>query len=179
MSAPTSSHKSANSFIKEILVTRNAFEAYLIISAVRKSVMTIGARNGKCKCATFSAASRCSEPITVRCGFIKSEIAEPSRKNSGQDTTENGTGWGWALVTISATQSPVPMGTVDLLMMISGAVIFFAIDFAAASTYCKSASPLSALGVPTAMNAYSASFIASAYEVVNESRPDWGLCLTS
>src|SRR5258708_1989883 len=100
--------------------------------------------------------------MTVRYGFMKSEIAEPSRKNSGQETTENGIGLGWAPWTISETQSPVPIGTVDLLMMIRGALIFLAIAFAAASTYCKSASPASPEGVPTVINAYSAFSNASA-----------------
>src|SRR5512140_1609396 len=127
-SAPTSSQRSATSFIKEILVARKALLAYLIISAVRKSVMTIGERSGKCNCATLFAASLSSEPITFRCGLIKSVIAEPSRRNSGQDTTEKLIGLGWARLTISATQSPVPIGTVDLLMMINGAVMFLAIE---------------------------------------------------
>src|SRR5687767_7821455 len=142
--------------MKEILAARNALLAYLIISAVRKSVMTMGARKGKCNCATLLAASLSSEPITLRCGLIKSAIAEPSRRNSGQDTTANSIGLGWAPFTISATQSPVPIGTVDLLIIISGAVIFLAIDLAADSTYFRSALPSTPEGVPTAINANSA-----------------------
>src|SRR5258706_11654954 len=148
--------------MKEIFAARNALLAYLIISAVRKSVITIGARNGKCNWATLFAASRSNDPITLRCGIMKSAIAEPSRKNSGQDTTANSIGLGWAFFTISETQSPVPIGTVDLLMMTNGELIFSAMDFAAACTYCKSALPSAPEGVPTAMNAYSAPFIALA-----------------
>ena len=62
----------------------------LIISAVLKFVIMIGARSGRCNWAAFSAASRSWEPSTVRCGFMKSLIAEPSRKNSGQETTAKG-----------------------------------------------------------------------------------------
>ena len=50
---------------------------------------------------------------------MKSAMAEPSRRNSGHETTENATGAGWCLRMMSATQSPVPTGTVLLLMMIS------------------------------------------------------------
>src|ERR1043165_9103919 len=112
-SAPTTSHISASSFMKEIFAARKALLAYLMISAVRRSVMTMGARKGRCSWATLLAASRSSEPITLRCGPMKSLIAEPSRRNSGQETTENSIGLGWAFLTISATQSPVPIGTGD------------------------------------------------------------------
>src|SRR5258708_8090491 len=50
-SAPSISQILAISLMKLMRVARNAFEAYLIISAVRKSVITIGARRGKCSCA--------------------------------------------------------------------------------------------------------------------------------
>ncbi len=142
--------------MNEIFAARKALLAYLIISAVRRSVMTIGARNGKCNCATLFAASLSREPITLRCGLIKSAMAEPSRRNSGQDTTAKSIGLGCAPFTISATQSPVPIGTVDLLIMISGAVMFWAMDFAADSTYFRSAFPSTPDGVPTAINANSA-----------------------
>jgi len=38
-------------------------------------------------------------------------------------------------LTMSATQSPVPIGTVDLLMITSGAVMLRAMDSAAEATY--------------------------------------------
>src|SRR5215217_3296220 len=142
--------------MKEILVARKALLAYLIISAVRRSVMTIGERSGRCNCATLFAASRSREPITLRCGLIKSAIADPSRRNSGQETTAKSIGFGWAFLTMLATQSPVPIGTVDLLIMIKGAVIFRAIERAAESTYWRSALPSTPEGVPTAINANSA-----------------------
>src|SRR3990172_1445344 len=100
---------------------------------------------------------------------MKSTMAEPSRRNSGQETTQKSTGLGWARFTISATQSPVPTGTVDLLMMINGPVIDSAIDVAAAATYCRSASPCTPEGVPTAIKANSVPSTASLYEVVKVS----------
>ena len=50
----------------------------------------------------------------MRSGFMKSVRAEPSRKNSGHETTLNGTGAFCRALTMSATQSPVPTGTVLL-----------------------------------------------------------------
>src|SRR3989337_2868302 len=115
MSAPSASQMLAISLMKEILVAKKALEAYLIISAVRSSVIMMGARSGKCNWATFSAARGSVEPRTVRAGLMKSLMAAPSRKNSGLDTTENGMETFWWDLMISATQSPVPTGTVDLL----------------------------------------------------------------
>ena len=43
-SAPTSSQTFAISLMNEIFVARNAFEAYLIISALAMSVLITGAR---------------------------------------------------------------------------------------------------------------------------------------
>lgn len=42
MSAPTTSHRFAISFTKEIFVARNAFAAYLMSSAVCTVVLTMG-----------------------------------------------------------------------------------------------------------------------------------------
>ena len=155
-SAPSASQILAISLMKEILVARKALDAYLIISAVRRSVTTIGARSERCRSATLWAASLSSEPSTMRDGFMKSWMAEPSRRNSGQETTLNGIGWVCLARTMSATQSPVPTGTVDLLTMIRGLVMASAMDSAAARTYCRSASPSTPSGVPTAMKAKSA-----------------------
>ena len=91
-SAPSASQMLAISLMKQILVARKALQAYLIISAVRRSVTTIGVRSGRCSCATRLAASRSRLPSTMRSGFIKSVMAEPSRRNSGHETTLNGTG---------------------------------------------------------------------------------------
>ena len=54
-------------------------------------------------------------PMTMRSGRRVSSMAEPSRRNSGLDTTSNGTGVFWWRAMTSRTKSPVPTGTVDLL----------------------------------------------------------------
>ena len=54
-------------------------------------------------------------PITTRSGFMKSSIAEPSRRNSGLETTENGTLPPVLSRTIPSISLPVPIGTVDLV----------------------------------------------------------------
>src|SRR3989304_8644054 len=95
ISAPNASQMLAISLMKEILVARKALDAYLIISAGRRSVMRIGARSGRCSWATFSAARVSVDPSTLRAGFMKSAMAEPSRRNSGLDTTEKGIGGRW------------------------------------------------------------------------------------
>ena len=55
-----------------------------------------------------------SQPITTRSGRIKSSIAEPSRKNSGFDTTSK---FSWLTFSkiICLTCCVVPTGTVDLV----------------------------------------------------------------
>ena len=53
---------------EEILVARKAFEAYLIISAVRRSVISVGAPSGAYRAATSSAAAASShqdDPVRV------------------------------------------------------------------------------------------------------------------
>ncbi len=70
-------------------------------------------------------------------------------------------GVGCASRMISDTQSPVPTGTVDLLMMISSWSITVAMDSAAWRTYWRSASPSTPEGVPTQIKTNSASLIAS------------------
>ena len=53
--------------------------------------------------------------MTTRSGFMKSSMAEPSRRNSGLETTD---AW-WPLPEasrISSMRRPVPIGTVDLVM---------------------------------------------------------------
>src|SRR5207249_8927769 len=94
---------------------------------------------------------------------MKSWMAEPSRRNSGFDTT-----WAWCLVFLFCstldTMSPVSGGTVDLLTTTSEPVMWSAIEEAAASTCDRSASPPSPSGVLTAMIAYSEPGTAPAYE---------------
>ncbi len=55
-----------------------------------------------------------STPTTIRSGRLKSEIAAPSRRNSGFEATETSAS-GLISRRIRSTSSPVPTGTVDLV----------------------------------------------------------------
>ncbi len=85
-SAPVSSHTLAISLMNEIFVARNALEASLTISALLMSVRTTAASSGEYSSATASPAQSPSSPITTRSGSRKSFTAEPSLRNSGQET---------------------------------------------------------------------------------------------
>ena len=94
-SAPTCSHRFANSLMNEIFVARNAFAAYLVSSAVDD----VGDHDGRLdqveRAVQALAGSRwrasSSVPITTRSGRMKSPIAAPSRRNSGFEATLNST----------------------------------------------------------------------------------------
>ena len=88
MSAPTASQTAATALMKEILVARKALAAYLIVSADAGSVTITGAVMPRYSDATCTAAAWSSAPITMRSGLRKSWMAEPSRRNSGFDTTD-------------------------------------------------------------------------------------------
>src|SRR3981081_3962838 len=92
--------------------------------------MGIGAARGAYVRATLSAASRSWLPMTTRSGCMKSCIAEPSRKNSGLETTAASWPRGCLRSTL-VTMSPVSGGTVDLLMTTIGPSLQAAIEFAA------------------------------------------------
>ena len=94
-----------------------ALLAYLIISAVRRSVMMIGASRLRYSPATASAAPRSSPPRTTRSGARKSLTAVPSARNSGLETTAKVASGGAVRRRMAPTQSPVPMGTVLLFTM--------------------------------------------------------------
>ena len=66
---------------------RNAFDAYLIISADAGSVTRIGAWISRYTADTRTATSVSSQPMTTRCGARVSRTACPSRRNSGFDAT--------------------------------------------------------------------------------------------
>ena len=85
-SAPTSSQTFAISLMNEILVARNAFDAYLIISALAGSVRTTVAFRSVYSASTAAPSASSSAPITIRSGSMKSAMARPSRRNSGLDT---------------------------------------------------------------------------------------------
>ena len=65
---------------------------------------------------SFMIAIACASraPITTRSGRMKSPIADPSRRNSGFETTENGCVPLRSSITFSISW-PVPIGTVDLV----------------------------------------------------------------
>ena len=96
-------------------------------------VITIGASSDSYSFATFSAASRLYAPTTTRSGCMKSWIAEPSRRNSGFDTT-SAVCFEFRFRMTSDTMSPVSGGTVDLLTTSSGPSMWSAMEFAADST---------------------------------------------
>jgi hypothetical protein len=91
-SAPASSQMFATALMKEILVERKALEAYLIISAEWTSVMIIGRSRGAYSSRSVMATCWVGAPMTIRSGRSVSSMADPSRRNSGFDTTSKGTG---------------------------------------------------------------------------------------
>jgi hypothetical protein len=85
-------------------------EAYLIVSAEAGSVTSTGAPRDSNRPATRVAAAGSSAPTTMRSGLRKSWMAEPSRRNSGLDTTATS-----SRPSTSSTTRVDPTGTVDLL----------------------------------------------------------------
>src|SRR5262245_2960982 len=111
MSAPTASLTAATAFTKLIFVARNAFATYLVSSADAASVMMIGTDSDVYSVATRKAISSSSAPMTTRSGLRQSLTAEPSRRNSGFDTTDTS-----SRSSAAATTRVEPTGTVDLLI---------------------------------------------------------------
>src|SRR3954447_19989265 len=109
-SAPTASQIAATALMNEILVARKALAAYLMVSAEAGSVTINGAATPRYSDATRMAAFWSSLPITIRSGLRKSLTAEPSRRNSGFDTTYTSGRWRTRSTTLVD-----PTGTVDLL----------------------------------------------------------------
>jgi hypothetical protein len=101
-------------FTKLIFVARKALLAYLMVSAEAGSVTWSGAARPRYRPATRMAAPWSSEPITTRSGCRKSCTAEPSRRNSGLDTTNTS-----ERPSACSTTRVEPTGTVDLLMTIA------------------------------------------------------------
>jgi len=119
-------------------------------------------------------ASASSLPITTRSGRMKSSTAAPSFRNSGFDTTVNGTAAprsASAAAIAARTASAVPTGTVDLSTTIRCAAMCRPIVRAAATTCCRSAEPSSSGGVPTAMNWICPCATLAAASVVKRRRP--------
>ena len=72
-------------------------------------------------------------PTTMRSGCLKSRMAAPSRKNSGFEATTM-SAFGLVSVMMRSTSSPVPTGTVDLVMTTVKPLVALAISRAAAWT---------------------------------------------
>src|SRR5204862_3477047 len=143
-SAPTASHTLASAFTKLTLVARKALDAYLMVSAEAGSVMTSGALRTSNSAATRMAAAWSSAPITMRSGLRQSCTAEPSRRNSGFDTTYTS-----ARPSACSTTRVDPTGTVDLLTTTASDGSTGPISAAADSMYERSADPSGACGVGT------------------------------
>ena len=121
-SAPSRSQIEAISLMKEILVARKALEAYLIISAVRRSVITTGA---------FERAVQLGDPLG-RGAVVGAEhdavgvhevgdgraLAQELRVGDDRERHRRRT----RVRGCSATKSPVPIGIVLLLTTIAGGV---------------------------------------------------------
>ena len=102
--------------MKLIFVAKKAFDAYLINSALSRSVDIIGASIklvGRYSSRNKFSDRLFSTPITTLSGRIKSEIAAPSLKNSGFDATSKSAS-GFRSLIIFFTFLAVPTGTVDL-----------------------------------------------------------------
>src|SRR6195952_1529633 len=154
-SAPTPSQIAAMALMKLSLVARNAFAAYLIVSADAGSVTMIWVCTLSYNEPTNIAAERSSQPTTTRSGLRKSSTAEPSRRNSGLLTTRTS-----ERRSTRSTTLALPTGTVDLLTTTHSYGNTSLICMAACSTYDRSAEPSSPCGVGTHRNATSQSVTA-------------------
>src|SRR5204862_3046694 len=128
----------------ETLVAKKAFDAYLMVSALAGSVTSNGAWIPSKSAATRPAVVSSSQPMTMRSGWRKSCTAEPSRKNSGLDTTVTS-----SRCSASSTTCVEPTGTVDLFNTIDSGLSTGPISAAAAWMYDRSAEPSWAWGVGT------------------------------
>ena len=115
------SQRLAISFIKVILVAKNALDAYFISSALLlltdknfAPLLIIGKYNLSNIGLVFF---KLFDPIMILSGNLKSLIASPSLKNSGFETISNLFFFTFFEI-IFSTSSPVPTGTVDLLIII-------------------------------------------------------------
>src|SRR5437763_9815888 len=127
-SAPTASQRLATALTKLTLVARKAFDAYLIVSADEGSVTISGAWMALYRAATRMADAWSSLPMTIRSGWKQSCTAEPSRRNSGLETTETS-----LRSSARSTTRVEPTGTVDLLTTTASAANAGPISLAAAS----------------------------------------------
>src|SRR6476619_4436475 len=147
-SASTDSQRFASALTNEILVARNALDAYLIISADAGSVTWIGALSERYSWLTRTATAGSSHPMTTRFGWRKSRTEDPSRRNSGFDATPISSVAPEA-ARIRCTSRVDPTGIVDLLMTTAFSRSTGAISRVTSSTNERSAAPSSPWGVGT------------------------------
>src|SRR3990170_4671280 len=107
--------------MKEIFIARNALAAYLISSAVSFVVVTIGVSiryKGRYMLRMTARAVSLVVPMTTLSGLMKVSMADPSRRNSGLETTSND--WGTDCFSRMKLWSAaaVPTGTVLLITTI-------------------------------------------------------------
>jgi len=65
-------------------VARNAFSACFVISADSTDIHSMRSVNGASSCATFSRSLALRTPATTRSGLVKTSIAFPRRRFSGE-----------------------------------------------------------------------------------------------
>ena len=152
--------------MKLSFVAKKAFEAYLMVSAVVVSVTMSGAPVRAKSSPTRWAAAGSSAPTTMRSGLRLSDTAEPSRRNSGFETTVMS-----GRPVMPSTSELVPTGTVDLLTTIAPRHKAVRISRATARTWLRSAEPSSSWGVGTQRNTNCASATASTALEVTRSAP--------
>jgi hypothetical protein len=112
-SAPTS-------LAKEIFTAWKALQAYLIISAVRRETSRASTPSPSYRAAVARTAGALEPPTTTSEGSRKSRTADPSRRNSGLDTTETCASFAKAGM---MTSSQVPGNTVLRMATIKGLVL--------------------------------------------------------
>ena len=118
MSAPTTSHRLASSFMNEMRVASMELAAYLVSSAERRSMTNMRSLervNGAYKAWSAAMARASLVPTMIRSGFMKSVTASPSLRNSGLEATAKSQRACWRVMV--SILSPVPTGTVDLVTM--------------------------------------------------------------
>ena len=150
MSAPTRSANRASSLAKEILSARNELLPYLIISALVQSVLTIGTPGAPITCATRAIASVSSPPTTCRAASCMSRSADPSRRNSGHETTGSRNG---GPPSCSCTMRAVPGGTVLFTTTTVPGLAWARSPVTTEATALRSGWSSAAWGVPTVMKA--------------------------
>ena len=91
----------------------------------------------------IAAACSLSEPMTTLLGRMKSSMADPSRRNSGFETTSKVLAVPADCSIIFLILAPVPMGTVLLVAMTLYPFMCRPMLSATSSTYCMSAEPSS------------------------------------